>query len=165
MRFAKRIGIAGAVWLAACGGPVRLAAHADWPPPPRDAVRSHVERVVDGDTVILSGFGRARLIGVDTPEVHGADECYGREASAFTKRTIGGHDVLVSFDVDHQDRYRRALVYLWVDRMFFNAALVAEGYAQQLTVPPNVRFAELFSGLVGEARQRHRGLWGDACRG
>ncbi len=30
-----------------------------------------VTRVVDGDTVILSGVGRSRLIGVDTPEVHG----------------------------------------------------------------------------------------------
>lgn len=28
---------------------------------------ARVERVVDGDTVVLSGVGKARLIGVDTP--------------------------------------------------------------------------------------------------
>ena len=44
-----------------------------------------VFRVVDGDTVNLQSAGKSRLIGVDTPEVYGGQECFGREASAFTK--------------------------------------------------------------------------------
>jgi endonuclease YncB( thermonuclease family) len=31
------------------------------------ASRATVTRVVDGDTVVLAGIGRSRLIGVDTP--------------------------------------------------------------------------------------------------
>ena len=47
-----------------------------------------VVRVVDGDTVVLRSAGKSRLIGVDTPEVFGGRECFGREASAFAKRVL-----------------------------------------------------------------------------
>jgi micrococcal nuclease len=40
-----------------------------------------------------------------------------------------------------------------------NAELVRLGYAQVMTVPPNVRHAELFRKLAAEARDNHRGLW------
>jgi endonuclease YncB( thermonuclease family) len=49
----------------------------------------HVQRVVDGDTVILERIGRVRLIGVDTPESvdpRRPVERFGREASEFLKR-------------------------------------------------------------------------------
>lgn len=132
-------------------------------------------RVVDGDTVVLSGIpagkrdgrteGRhARLIGIDTPEVYGGVDCFGRQASAFTKRELDGEDVSVAFDVQPVDRYARALVYIWTaDGRFFNGRLVAEGYAQPFTVPPNVRFADVFVRLSRDAREAGRGLWA-ACR-
>lgn len=144
------------------------------PGPPSGATHHRVTRVIDGDTVVLAGLDvgttdrrtggrRARLIGVDTPEVHTSSECYGRQASAFAKRALDGREVLVDFDVQPTDRYGRALVYLWTpDGSFFNARLVAEGYAQQATFPPNVRYAELFTRLVREARDAGRGLW-SAC--
>ena len=130
-------------------------------------------RVTDGDTVVVSdiaygeidratGGRKSRLIGIDTPEVFGGVECYGRQASAFTKRVLDGAQVRVAFDVDPLDRYGRALVYIWeVDGTFFNARLVAEGYALQYTVPPNVRYAELFTSLARQAREADRGLWSD----
>jgi len=40
-----------------------------------------------------------------------------------------------------------------------NAELVRLGYAQVMTVPPNVRHAELFRKLAVEAREHRRGLW------
>jgi micrococcal nuclease len=138
---------------------------------PNDAIRAHVTRVVDGDTVVLSGIPvgeidrrtgghRARLIGIDTPETHNGTECFGREASAFTERELDGKDVRVAFDVDPLDRYGRALVYVWeVDGTFFNGLLAADGFALQLTVPPNVRYADLFSRLVSQARNANRGFW------
>ncbi len=128
-------------------------------------------RVVDGDTIVLSGIDageidrrtggrKARLIGIDTPEVYGGVECHGREASAFTRRALDGRDVLVDFDVGITDRYRRALVYVWEeDGSFFNARIVTEGFALPMTVPPNVRYADLFTKLAREAREHDRGLW------
>ncbi len=127
--------------------------------------------MTDGDTVVLSGiaFGeihratggrKSRIIGVDTPEVFGRAGCYGNEASEFTKRELAGKTILVTFDADPVDRYGRALVYIWdEDGRFFNGRLVQQGYALQLTVPPNVRYADLFSRLVREAREQDRGLW------
>jgi micrococcal nuclease len=134
-------------------------------------LRAHVTRVVDGDTIVLSGIAageldrrtggrRARLIGIDTPEVHNGVECLGREAAAFTERALNNEDVRVEFDVDPVDRYGRALVYVWGPKgSFFNARIVREGFASQLTVPPNVRYAELFSRLADDARLHRRGLW------
>ena len=120
-----------------------------------------VERVVDGDTVVLAGLGKARLIGVDTPEVYGGVECYGREASAYAKKVLReGRRVRYRLGVDPRDRYDRALVHLWLeDDRFFNAMLVRNGYATPLTVPPNVDYADRFVALAREARRAERGLW------
>ena len=55
-----------------------------------------VERVVDGDTIIVAGVGRVRLIGVDTPESVNPRrpvEFFGEEASAFTKQMLEGREV------------------------------------------------------------------------
>jgi len=40
-----------------------------------------------------------------------------------------------------------------------NAELVRLGYAAVMTVPPNVRHAELFRKLAAQAREQRRGLW------
>lgn len=153
------------------------AAATAWPAVPRRATQAHVTRIVDGDTVVLTGIpvgkldtrtpGRhARLIGIDTPEVYGGVECYGRQASAFTTRELADQDVLVDFDVEPIDRYGRALVYIWKrDGTFFNGELAAQGYALQATFPPNVRYAELFTRLVRDARERASGLWAGCPNG
>jgi micrococcal nuclease len=55
---------------------------------------------------------------------------------------------------------------VWLeDGTFWNALLAAEGYAQQLTIPPNVTYAGLFRRLVSEARRSNRGLWAQETRG
>lgn len=40
-----------------------------------------------------------------------------------------------------------------------NAKLLDEGYAQLLTIPPNVKYVEEFRRLAAEARTQRRGLW------
>ncbi len=60
-----------------------------------------VTRVIDGDTLVLNGGERVRLIGVDTPEtVHPSRpvEYFGREASAFTKRMAEDQQVYLEYD-------------------------------------------------------------------
>jgi micrococcal nuclease len=120
-----------------------------------------VESVTDGDTVRLRGLGKTRLIGIDTPEVYGSAECYGREASSFTKRTLPpGTPVRYRIGVEPRDRYGRALAYIWLpDGRMFNGLLAAEGYAVPLTIPPNVEYAERFAAAAHRARERRLGLW------
>lgn len=124
-----------------------------------------VERAVDGDTVVLAGGERVRYIGVDTPELHHPRkpvQAYAREAMEFNRRLVEGKRVRLEFDADRRDKYRRLLAYVFLeDGTFVNAELVKQGYAQLLTIPPNVKYSDLFLKLQREAREAKRGLWGD----
>ena len=141
---------------AGCGHPERASEA-----PPGRAGDAQVTGVSDGDTIALSGVGKTRLIGVDTPEVYGGLECYGREASAFTKRVLRpGRRVRYRLGVEPRDRYGRALAYVWLPGgPMFNELLTERGYAAPLTIPPNVEFAERFVAAARSARAAERGLW------
>jgi micrococcal nuclease len=137
-------------------------------PRPGQRTTERVTKHTDGDTLWLSGIGKVRLIGVDTPEVYGQVECFGHEASAFVERTVPlGSEVRYRLGVEERDRYGRALAYLWLrDGRFLNRLLVARGYAQPLTVPPNVEYEDLFARVARGAREAGRGLWGrPGCSG
>jgi micrococcal nuclease len=142
---------------------------------PADLTSVRVTKHTDGDTLWLSRVGKVRLIGVDTPEVYprspasagqgaggGGVECYGREASAFVERTVPlGSEVRYRLGVEERDRYGRALAYVWLrDGRFLNRLLVARGYAQPMTVPPNVEYEDVFVRVAARAREAGRGLWG-----
>ena len=98
-----------------------------------------VAYVIDGDTVEISTLGRARLVGIDTPESYEDSpdgiECFGLEAKAFTESSLDGETVLVSLDpfgweTGFQDIYGRYLVHLeTLDGTYFNDALVMGGFA------------------------------------
>jgi endonuclease YncB( thermonuclease family) len=125
-----------------------------------------VAQVVDGDTFVAVIGGRrdpVRVIGVDTPETVAPGrpvEPYGKQASTFARYWLDRATVRLAGDVEPRDRYGRLLAYVWLaDGTFWNALLAAEGYAEQLTIPPNVAFAELFGRLAAQARTRRQGLW------
>ena len=128
--------------------------------------KARVVGVTDGDTIELSRLGAVRLIGVDTPEVYGGVECFGRAASDFTKRVLPeGTRVRYRVGIEERDRYGRVLAYVWLpDGRFLNELLAAEGYATPLTIPPNVRYEERFRLAARQARESQRGLWAsEAC--
>lgn len=124
-----------------------------------------VVRVVDGDTVhvrIGAHVEKVRYIGVNAPEVHHptkGEEPGGREATDVNRRLVQGRPVRLELDVQARDRYGRLLAYVWVGDTMVNAELVRLGYAQVMTVPPNVRHQALFLTLQREARSAGRGLW------
>lgn len=123
-----------------------------------------VRRVVDGDTAVLADGERVRYIGLDTPELHHPRkpvQYYAREAAEFNRKLVEGKSVRLEFDVQRRDRYGRLLAYLFLeDGTFVNGELLRQGYAQLLTIPPNVKYADRFVELQREARQAKRGLWG-----
>ncbi len=127
-----------------------------------------VERVVDGDTIVVGDGERVRLIGIDTPETKDPREpvgCFGREASRRTGELLpAGTPVRLEYDVERTDRYGRTLAYVYraSDGLFVNAALVRDGYAYAYTYPPDVAHSDELVALQREAREANRGLWG-AC--
>lgn len=125
---------------------------------------ARVVKVYDGDTIELDNGERIRYIGIDTPEIYHPYkpiEYYGEEAYRFNKKLVGGKRVGVELDVQKKDKYGRTLAYIYLeDGTFVNAELVKQGYAQILTIPPNVKYQDLFLRLQREAREARRGLWG-----
>jgi micrococcal nuclease len=124
-----------------------------------------VVRIVDGDTIqvrIADRLERVRYIGMNTPEIHHprkGEEPGGREASEVNRELVAGKQVRLELDVQERDRYGRLLAYVWVGDTMVNAELVRRGYAQVMTIPPNVRYQELLVKLQREAREAGRGLW------
>jgi micrococcal nuclease len=174
MRTAVLAGVA-VLALAACRGDAGAAIA----PPITGGVEANatVERVVDGDTVDVRVDGReerVRLIGIDTPEIaHESDgvrpaqpgECFGTEAQAFTAALLPlGTPVRLERDVVGRDDYGRVLAYVYRagDGVFVNYEVLRQGYAQPLTIPPNVAHSERFVDAAREAEAAEAGLWA-AC--
>jgi len=135
-----------------------------------------VTRAVDGDTLFLENGKYVRLIGIDTPEMHVSNKLYrdarksnqdvttiqklGRQAYEITKNLVEGKRVSLEFDAERYDKYHRILAYVYLkDGTFLNAEIVKQGYASLMTIPPNVKYADLFTKLYKEARENRRGLW------
>lgn len=127
-----------------------------------------ITRVVDGDTVEARIGGEVedvRLIGVDTPETVKPGtpvQCFGPQASHFSKRVLTGKRVRLVFGVERRDVYGRLLAYLHLGDRFYNPVLLRRGLARTLTIPPNDRFASRFARIQLAAARAGRGLWG-AC--
>lgn len=153
-----------AVALDACGG-----TGAQGPPD-----QGRVTKITDGDTIrVQLNDGpeeKVRLIGIDTPEVHGRGglrECFGKEASAEMARLLPvGSTVRLEIDAEPRDRYGRLLAYVYrtEDDLHVNLEMAREGFAAPLTIPPNVAFSDAFVKAAAEARDADRGLW-SACGG
>ena len=137
-----------------------------------------VTRAVDGDTLQLSSGEKVRLIGIDTPESSNNSKLrrdvkrtgqdareiirMGKEAATFTRSLVQGKKVRLELDVQQRDKYGRLLAYVYLeDGTFVNAEIMKAGYAQVMTIPPNVKYQDLFLGLQRDAREKGRGLWSD----
>ncbi len=135
-----------------------------------------VLRVVDGDTLVAKLDAepekeyKIRLLGVNTPETvdpRRAVQCFGKQASDFSKHTLSDQRIRLDADpqADERDKYNRLLRNVVLeDGTDYNAKLISEGYAYAyLSFPLNpARKAELRR-LEAEAKAAKRGLWGDAC--
>lgn len=130
-----------------------------------ESLEGQVVRVVDGDTIhvrVADRLEKVRYIGVNTPELHHpqkGEEPGGREALEMNRTLVNGRRVRLETDVQSRDRYGRLLAYVWVGEVMVNAELVRRGYAQVMTIPPNVRHQALFLKLQRDAREAERGLW------
>lgn len=128
-----------------------------------------VERVVDGDTLLLENKARVRLIGVDAPESVKPDspvEPFGVEAAEFTRQWIAaaGGQVVLEFDREPKDRYDRYLAYVWVDRRMLNEEILRAGLATALTQYPYSEDLKLrFLAAQSEAQAAGRGIWSRAA--
>ncbi|MGH7196333.1 MAG: thermonuclease family protein [Candidatus Saccharimonadales bacterium] len=140
------------------------------PPIPESPVQPgyyRVTEVADGDTFTVDMNGaseRIRLIGVDTPETHHPSspvQCFGPEASEFTKRTVEGKPVRLEADPigNNRDRYNRLLRYVYLtDGTLLNQKLITEGYGFAYLSFQFQKQAD-FAASQADAQDAKRGLW------
>jgi len=131
--------------------------------------------VVDGDTVKAEGNGKVetiRLIGVDTPETvdpRKTVQCFGQEASSFTKTALTGKSVKLEADASqgNLDKYNRLLRYVLLeDGTNFNKSLLSEGYAYEYTYNIPYKYQVDFKAAQKAAENGDKGLWAaSACDG
>ncbi len=139
-----------------------------------------VTRVVDGDTIKVRYWGKEesiRLIGIDTPESRvnkkakrdakrsGQDiktiMSMGKRATEYVESLVKTGDLItIEFDAQQRDRYGRLLSYVYLSNgKMLNEEIVKAGYANVMTIPPNVKYKDKFLRAYKHARERKRGLW------
>lgn len=127
--------------------------------------RVRVVYVHDGDTVRLDDGRRLRLIGFDTPELgrNGApDQPLARKARGRLDAWVaeGGGWLDLRYDAERRDRYQRTLAHAYLpDGRGVAAAMLADGLATALTVPPNLWALDCNRRAESLARGTVRGLW------
>ncbi|MDR3222401.1 MAG: thermonuclease family protein [Methanobrevibacter sp.] len=94
------------------------------------------DHVVDGDTLDVSGVGRIRLVGVNTPE---RGELGYKNATDFVKEKCLGKTLYLDIDdAKNKDRYGRTLAVVYVDGIGnLNKELLQRGYAEIMFIPPS----------------------------
>jgi micrococcal nuclease len=133
-----------------------------------------VTSVSDGDTIKVSVNGKietVRLIGVDTPETKDPRkpiQCFGKQASDFTYKSLYNVSVRLETDSSQQDRdkYGRLLRYVFLpDGTLFNQLLLSSGYAYEYTYKTPYQYQAQFKQAAAEAQTNKIGLWNPATCG
>lgn len=115
-----------------------------------------VVSVIDGDTIELQDGSRVRYLGIDTPET---GEPYYSEATARNKELVEGKVVYLQKGKRDRDEYDRLLRYIYIDGIFVNAELVAQGYAKAYIFDPDERYSQVLVQLEQYAKMSKKGLW------
>ncbi|MEO5703139.1 MAG: thermonuclease family protein [Gammaproteobacteria bacterium] len=123
-----------------------------------------VSQVYDGDTIELRDGRKVRLIGIDTPEIgHGnsSSQPLARTATDTLRKLLASSQGLrLRFDAEPKDKYRRLLAHLYLQNgTSVAAALLEQGLATALVIPPNVWNLDCYQAAERRAQATRRGIW------
>ncbi|MBC7472499.1 MAG: thermonuclease family protein [candidate division SR1 bacterium] len=128
-----------------------------------------VNRVIDGDTIILSDGRTIRYLDMDTPETKKPNTpimCFGPEASEYNKKLVEGKEIVIVPDVEKTDKYGRELRFVFLigkdtDKIeqSVNADLVIKGFARSKSYSPNTTYEKQFSDFSYKAQRESLGVW------
>ena len=136
-----------------------------------------VQRVIDGDTFVLTTGERVRLLGIDTPELDSKiiqEKNLAIKATDLIKGYVEGKTIKLTFDRslslrgragDGADIFGRTLSYVWLtnnegkDSLFIQAELLKAGLARILMYSKDKMYYHLFYNLRNTARKNKLGVW------
>ena len=129
-----------------------------------------VERVVDGDTIVVRSGGvelYVRYLGVDAPEAVRLDspvQFMAPEATQANAQLVSGQTVILERDVSDTDGFGRLLRHVWVDRggtvFLVGLELVKAGFARDTPAAPDTKYQALYADAQAQAQAAGLGIWG-----
>ena len=127
-----------------------------------------LERVVDGDTVwVTTADGQSekvRILGIDTPEVSPAAECWASEATAALSQELTAEGITIELVTDpmadDRDQYGRLLRYVEVDEIDVGLQLVERGHAYLYRDADQLTRTDAYQDARQTAQDEQAGLWG-----
>ena len=111
----------------------------------------HIQRIVEGNILILDNGKEVRLIGVNKN---------GR-AHTYISTLMADTGVTLNYDQQETDGQGRLLAYVYLsDGRFLNVELIRQGYA---SIDREIPFthSEQFEDYQREAKQHKRGMWAE----
>jgi len=122
-----------------------------------------VKYVYDGDTFTTTDGKKVRLLNINTPETakkNHPSEPYSIKAKQALKNLVQNKEVVLKFDEEKKDKYKRLLAYVYLkDGTFVNYEMLKQGMAHLYTFPKNVSKFEELKKAEDYARNKKLGLW------
>jgi endonuclease YncB( thermonuclease family) len=126
-----------------------------------------VRYVIDGDTVVLADGQHLRLLGINAPELgkDGApDQPLAAQARERLTALVEHRRVVLVYERERQDHYGRQLAHVLLpDGEDAEQILLREGLAWAVAVPPDVGSISAYLAAEKQARDAHRGVWGEVA--
>jgi micrococcal nuclease len=92
----------------------------------KDYEYKQVERIIDGDTIVVENNTHIRLLGINTPE---KGEQYSNEARNFLSELILNKTIRIEYGKERYDKYKRTLAYVILNGKNINIELIRNGFA------------------------------------
>lgn len=120
--------------------------------------KAKVERIVDGDTIVLTSDSIVRYVGITSPE---NNEPFEKESTEENRKLVEGKTVSLEYDNYKADKFGRILAYVIVDRKNVSVELARKGVAQVVVYQKRKPFIyqDLLLKAQDEAKRKKLGIW------
>jgi len=109
-----------------------------------------ISKVIDGDTFIINGGAKVRLLNVNTPE---KNQYFYEESLSFLKNF---ENKTVQIEILQKDKYGRTLARVYTPD-YLNLEIVKEGFATKFLV--DKKESRLFEHAESQAIEQEKGMW------
>ena len=120
--------------------------------------KATVERIVDGDTIVLANGSIVRYVGITSPE---NNEPFEKESTEANRKLVEGKVVTLEYDNYKGDKFGRILAYLIIDSKNVSIEFARLGMAQVVVYQHKKPFIyqDQLLKLQEEAKQKKLGIW------
>lgn len=120
--------------------------------------KAKVERIVDGDTIVLSSGFIVRYVGITAPE---NNEPFENESTEENRKLVEGKMVNLEYDNYKADKFGRILAYFFVDSKNVSIELARKGLAQVVIYQHKKPFIyqDQLLRAQDQAKKNKRGIW------